>query len=1248
MSTAAATHSEKGRETAASAARRAKSKPPDPASESPVAEGMPRFLQRSGLTDGSAAQPPSSGSGGPRFLQRQPFDPTAEETEEPETLQLMPIDPAGSMPPEDETEKPEAVQLMPTAPAGGLPLDDQETGDRGPAGPMEEPEDSALPLFPSVQTQLTVGRRDDPFEREADSVAERVVRGESVAGTREDEEENRVDKLAVRRSPALQAGDRPNEELPVQRRARADPIAVRRTSAMPPSASGSTSPASGKNDGGDGASMASRISSPSAGRPLAPPLREDMESSFGADFSAVRIHDTRQDRADADELGARAFTHRSGIWLGPGSRADDRSLMAHELTHVLQQGAAVRRQPVDEAELQTTDPDRLETADTGSEAAEPSDPTEPAMALDGGLEDRTAPSESLSFTTDTPDIQAAWYNFDIPGTDYQFDPSIRGVKNAAGVAKDTVVESATWAKDKVVSGFEWVIEKIRGLVSGGIGWLNSKFEDIKKFSKTSFETVSNGLSNLLGFITAPANLLESAFKAMNADLLGSAWKALKTGAFLVWKGMRTTIEGVLKIGTGLWNTASGFVSNLFSTVDAIIDSWPFGQLPDFLQKEARGLVKKLRGLWNEIRNFITDLLKRLRKFVNDILDSVEGFWKKVISHGIQAVIDAVRAISEAWKFVKKIAADPIGYIRPMVDGLAAKANAEAPPKAVQIGEEKLRENFKAESSPGVGDVVVQRQPADEKPERTTASLDEVSDGFTGAISDAWSQLNIGDMLMTTIVNMFWPPATIKAIGHEFSELWTKDWANAASSLFPPRSIADDFFGFFHDIWSNILVLLDFPLALWRRLNSVLMLLLGWVTIILVFLGALAGGVLGVIFGGGAGAIPGAWAGAVAGLEYAATIGFVLLASYFAAEFITVVKSFTDLFTARQTPDEKERDYNQIAASLIGMGVAAVLVAVLHFLSSMIGSLVSKIRGGGPKAPAEPVKAAEPAKPTESVKPAEPPKPGEAAKSAEPAEPVKPVEPKPGEPGEPGEPGKPPVKEPKAEAPKKSEPVRAVEGEPGTFEVTDPSALKISEPSRLQGVGNKATWHWKLYVELPNGQTAVFCEVNIRPLISRGSPDLRLYPLESAVKGGGQVKLVKPTKSFSWTTESLRLINKSYAKKFGQAPKNLGGWLSAKNLAIFQEAFMKIGKSNPKWSIDQIAREAMKKTPFAKGRKPLGYTHFRVTILRLSRKTFPDGTTRIVPEWVRVEAMTDPVSLPKIPPIKPPEVPEGDKETGSEE
>ena len=77
------------------------------------------------------------------------------------------------------------------------------------------------------------------------------------------------------------------------------------------------------------------------GQPLARSVRAQMEPAFGADFGGVRVHsDARADGLNRS-LSARAFTTGQDIFFkqdeyNPGS-SSGRELLAHELTHVVQQ-----------------------------------------------------------------------------------------------------------------------------------------------------------------------------------------------------------------------------------------------------------------------------------------------------------------------------------------------------------------------------------------------------------------------------------------------------------------------------------------------------------------------------------------------------------------------------------------------------------------------------------------------------------------------------------------------------------------------------------------------------------------------------------------------------------------------------------------------------------------------------------------------------------------------------------------------
>jgi hypothetical protein len=94
-----------------------------------------------------------------------------------------------------------------------------------------------------------------------------------------------------------------------------------------------------------------------AGTPLDGPTRDYMEARFGHSFADVRVHADSRAAESAGAVGALAYTVGRDVVFGagryaPGS-ADGRRLLAHELTHVVQQGAApaatLRRQAGGEA-----------------------------------------------------------------------------------------------------------------------------------------------------------------------------------------------------------------------------------------------------------------------------------------------------------------------------------------------------------------------------------------------------------------------------------------------------------------------------------------------------------------------------------------------------------------------------------------------------------------------------------------------------------------------------------------------------------------------------------------------------------------------------------------------------------------------------------------------------------------------------------------------------------------------------------
>lgn len=198
---------------------------------------------------------------------------------------------------------------------------------------------SAASALPVSLAGLTVSSPHDAAEREASQVARQIV---SLPPHPVSANSSRFAGLV----PA--SGSTAQRALPSSAPASARPGA---RSAASPAAGPDTSPAARS-------AVKSAPALPSlagsTGQPLPRALRDFMEPRFGADFSAVRIHTGPQAAQASRQLNAAAFTVGQQIYFGRDAYQPDsgagRELIAHELTHTIQQGGApqVRRSAVPE------------------------------------------------------------------------------------------------------------------------------------------------------------------------------------------------------------------------------------------------------------------------------------------------------------------------------------------------------------------------------------------------------------------------------------------------------------------------------------------------------------------------------------------------------------------------------------------------------------------------------------------------------------------------------------------------------------------------------------------------------------------------------------------------------------------------------------------------------------------------------------------------------------------------------------
>jgi uncharacterized protein DUF4157 len=181
----------------------------------------------------------------------------------------------------------------------------------GRAEPPKTPPLSPAPCVPAghIQAKLRAGAIDDSFEREADRVADRMMRMPApevsvVAGSPQ----------ISRKSAAC------GEEVELQ-----------------------TKPAEPRAAGGEAPGILHEVLR-SPGQPLDPASRAYFEPRFGHDFGHVRVHTDPTAAVAARTVAAHAFTVGRHIVFGESQYAPygatGRHLLAHELTHIVQQRAA--------------------------------------------------------------------------------------------------------------------------------------------------------------------------------------------------------------------------------------------------------------------------------------------------------------------------------------------------------------------------------------------------------------------------------------------------------------------------------------------------------------------------------------------------------------------------------------------------------------------------------------------------------------------------------------------------------------------------------------------------------------------------------------------------------------------------------------------------------------------------------------------------------------------------------------------
>jgi len=206
----------------------------------------------------------------------------------------------------------------------------------------------------ALQAKLSIGQPGDVYEQEADRVADAVMRmpepsvQREFAPEEEEEEKLQAKPLAGQITPLVQVQRQEETEEEEEETLQAKPLAeeitplVQRQVELEEEEEELQAKATSGRISEVNSNLESHIQSlKGGGKPLPESERAYFEPRFGRDFGKVRVHTDTRAAGTARAVNARAFTVGQDVVFGAGQYATGisagRRLLAHELTHVVQQ-----------------------------------------------------------------------------------------------------------------------------------------------------------------------------------------------------------------------------------------------------------------------------------------------------------------------------------------------------------------------------------------------------------------------------------------------------------------------------------------------------------------------------------------------------------------------------------------------------------------------------------------------------------------------------------------------------------------------------------------------------------------------------------------------------------------------------------------------------------------------------------------------------------------------------------------------
>lgn len=427
------------------------------------------------------------------------------------------------------------------------------------------------------------------------------------------------------------------------------------------------------------------------GRRLPEKVVEIFKARMGYDFSRVNIHTHQQAASTAQEIHARAFTWRDHIAFAPGEYQPDTSnglhLLAHELTHVVQQGAA----PAVTRPAQMVEPSSVNLHNESTPANATAVAT-PAVAE----------ASALVISSSHQQVQRSWldYTWDAAGNAVgavgDAAAAVGGAVGGAVVDVGGAVVGA--AADFVWSYVEDYAPELARLITevrekGFFGYLREKIdavtqsifdglEDQSGFVTTLLTTFSrlavSATTILAGLAQGDCEPLFAALRSMRdamTELANDAWTAISDffrpiGIFFadLWERFgapvfewlrefaRDTWQFIQDLGQDIWDWASPVVNAVRNVMS---DAWNWIKaqlgLPDDEGNDQNGLIQwvqdKAQGAWTAIKTELAPVIEPIQSIITKVqevlpLEAILNF-RETVNDWLQQIAETARNMDTA-------------------------------------------------------------------------------------------------------------------------------------------------------------------------------------------------------------------------------------------------------------------------------------------------------------------------------------------------------------------------------------------------------------------------------------------------------------------------------------------------------------------------------------------------------------------------------------------------------------------------